>query len=207
MLLVALGDTVPLALVLGSITTDKYPQARVFDAIGTATPVATLDMVHVSGGYYFVGWTPAAAGTFTVRYTVYDDAGHTTVSTGFDQSAESIVVTADDITTKGGVVRAGYTYDGSSDTITVNVGLEIDDELTQTGVTNATLVLHDSVGGVLATPAAVAAPDAQGIFVFTFAAPTFGSGETATYGLATIDHAGPPARTFKGATYITFVKT
>ena len=205
-MLVPLGNQAPLALILGAQDVSKFPQAMVFDQLGTATPVATLSMAHVSQGYYFVAWTTTAVGTFTVKYAVYDDAGHT-VFDGFDQASETIQVTADDMLVQGGIVRAGYTYDGGTDTITVNVGLEIDDELAQTGVSNATLVLHDSNGAVLATPSAVATPDAQGIFAFAFAAPLFGSGETPAYGLATVDFAGPPARTFKGITYLTFVKT
>ncbi len=85
------GQTVPLPLVLEDGNTTRFPQAKVYDGIGSAIPLATVNLVHTDGGYYFGSWLVPSAARFTVVYTVYSDSGHTTLDSAYGKDEDNVV--------------------------------------------------------------------------------------------------------------------
>lgn len=196
------GEDVPLSLVLGDYATDLYPRVRVYLA---DTLVDSVDLTHVANGYYTAAWEVAAVGTYSLVYDVYTDAGHTTLSDDYEPAMETLQAFAGQVAEESGAVRQAYTLDPASNTITVSVWVEIDGTQVTSGLSNAALTLFYADGTTLSTPAAQVAPEFQGVFLFEIApAPSFPLGETATVSLVTIDFDGPPARTLRGVTGVTF---
>ena len=74
------GEAAPLVLVLEDSNASKFPEAEIFDDVGTVTPIATIPLANISKGFYFGTWTVTAADKFVVVYTVYEDAGRTVLS-------------------------------------------------------------------------------------------------------------------------------
>lgn len=208
-LTVTVGDMAPLALQLGNAGTGLFPRAIVLDDVGSAIPIATLDLTEVDSvglpGYYFVAWdtTGETLGNYTIRYAVFTDAGYTILSSIHDLAAESVLVTLDPVTGNGNV-RQGFTYVASSNQIIVNTQLEVANQAVQSNVNNAKITLHNAAGVVLIATLTDPTPDAQGVFQFTVPSPLFALGETATYSVATVDHLGPPVRTYRSVQFVTF---
>lgn len=206
MSLSSVGETLPLALVLSDNSTSYYPQVKVYD--GTSL-VTTVNLLHVSEGYYYASWVPATSGKFTAIYTVYEDAGRTTVATlgglpRYEPDTERFNVLDGPLASSGGAVRQAFTLDGTSNSIIVNVWLELEGQQVSSGVSDAALTLYTYDGLVLATPAVVAAPSAQGVFSFTFPIPAFSIGENATFSLSTVDHS---STSYRGVTGVTFSRS
>lgn len=90
MILSRSGQIVSLGLVLADGAINRFPQARIFDAIGTPTPLAVLNMAHIADGFYRVGYIVPTDDLFHVHFTVYDDVAHTTVSNRYARADEII---------------------------------------------------------------------------------------------------------------------
>lgn len=201
MIFASVGDTVPLALVLWDGATGMFPRARVYSG---AVLITTIPLVHAADGYYYASWIPGTAGDFAVVYTVYSDAGFTTLAGNYELALDQLRITAFALAEEAGKVMQSFTFDAGTDSIIVNVWLEIDSAQVTSGLSNATLTMFDSTAGSLATPPAQVVPVGQGVFRFVVPNPGFPVGEYATFAVATIDHAGPPIRTFRGITGVTF---
>jgi hypothetical protein len=198
------GENVPLAMVLADHVTSMSPRARIYN--GT-TLVSTVALVSVSTGYYYATWLASSPGRFEVVYDVFTDPGFLNLSPLYSPGIEEIHVMTGPVAEEGGAVRQSYTLDTNSNSIIVNLWLEVDSNQVATGVSNANLTLCKQDGTVLASPSAQASPVAQGVFLFTFPIPPFAIGENATFSFATVDFAGPPARTFRGVTGVTFSRS
>lgn len=198
------GETVPLSLVLGDYATGLFPRARVYNGLSLIT---TINLAAGPNGYYFSTWTAGIPGRYEVVYEIYADAGHTVLSTRYDAAEDESVHVRDVPAGQTGSIRQSFTLDTTSNAIIVNVWLEVDGGEVSSGVTNATLVLYASDGTVLETPAAQPTPVVQGVFRFSVTIPSFPLGENATFSVATIDYAGPPSRTVRGVTGVTFSRS
>lgn len=200
MILANVGEAVPLVLVLFDGAAGLFPRARIYNG---AALVTTVPLTHVAEGYYLATWTPLVSGKFSAVYTVFTDAGFTLTANTYEKAQELLMV-SDAAAPDGGTVRQSFTFDAAGNSIIINVWLEIDTSPVTTGVTNATIILYNSTAGVLATPAAQLLPVGQGVFRFVVPNPGLPIGEFATFSIATIDHSGPPARTLRGITGVTF---
>ena len=79
---IKLGDPLPLFLQLGDAETNLFPRAEVRDATGAAVVGSPFALTHVASGMYKnTSYTPTVAGNYFAVYTVYTDAGFTTLST------------------------------------------------------------------------------------------------------------------------------
>lgn len=197
------GIASPLPLVLSDGATGFYPQAQVYFA---GSVVATVPLTYVAGsqGLYQGTWTPAEAGDHPVVYTVYSDAGHTTVATSggqplynFTQDIYQISSASTAVTTAS--VRQSVTLTASA--IIVNVWAEVNGLQLVSGLTNANLTLYDALGNVLVTASQISSPSATGVFQFSLTPPSFGIGENATYTVATVLY---NLQTLRGVTGVTF---
>ncbi len=92
MILVEPGESFPLTLTLEDGKTDRFPRAQMLDETGS--PLGSpVDLTHrLNGTYTGTATAPATAGQFPVNFTVYDDAGHTTVSPRYGRTDETVVV-------------------------------------------------------------------------------------------------------------------
>lgn len=86
------GDATLLVEALPDGFTGAFPQAEIYEP-GNATPVATIDLVHIAKGRYEGSWTPSSVGTYSALFIVYADAGHTVESIAYTREAEQIFVT------------------------------------------------------------------------------------------------------------------
>jgi len=195
---------VPLVLVLWDGATGLFPRARVYSGI---TLVTTLPLTHVAEGYYQVNWTPVVAGKFVVVYTVYSDAGFTAPSSFYEKAQDLVKVNEFADSEEAGKVMQSFTFDVSTDTIVINMWLEKDNALVSSGVSNATLMVFDSAAGPISMPPTQALSVGQGVFRFVIPNPGLPLGEFATFSVGTIQHIGPPARTYKGICGVTFSRT
>lgn len=196
------GESVTLGAIFGDYAGDAYPRVRVYS--GT-TLVTSVDLTHVSNGFYAADWTVPAVGLYNLVYDVYEDSGRTTLSTSYEPAMDTLQAFVGQIAEEQGAVRQSYTLDPVANAITVNVWVEIDGVQVTTGLSNANLTLFTSAGVSLAAPSAVASPTFQGVFRFVISpAPSFALGETATVSIVTVDYAGLPARTIRGVTGVTF---
>jgi hypothetical protein len=199
------GETVDLDATIADRATSYYVQALIFKANVLQT---TVNLTHQSNGRHYGTWIPSSAGIYYILYTAYTDVGFATYADRYDVSDEYLQVLPGPVSDEGGVVRQSYTLDTTSNSIIVNTWLELDGDQVTTGLSAATLLLCYSDGTVIASPAAVASPIApHGVFRFVFAAPVFAIGENATFSVATVNHAGPPARVFRGVTGVTFSRS
>jgi len=101
-------------------------------------------------------------------------------------------------------IRAAITIDPSAGpAIRMNVWVESDvGEQVTASLANCTVVLYAQDGTVLASPATVAAPDAQGVFAVTFPDPGFDVGQTATYMILVVEVSSTPVQGVIGVTFI-----
>lgn len=107
-------------------------------------------------------------------------------------------------------VQVSLTWDSSANQLRVNTWLQRAATQELVGLQNATVRLFDRTGVALVVLQTTVAPDAQGVFGFNFAAPTFLVGETETYLVATIDQLDPaatPVRSYRGVVGCTFSRT
>lgn len=96
MILAEPSESIPLTLTLETPEAGFFPRAQVLTEAGAALG-SPVDLSAVAGqdGTYLGSYTvPATAGQFPVRYTVYEDAGHTTLSTKHGAAQDVIVVRA-----------------------------------------------------------------------------------------------------------------
>jgi hypothetical protein len=99
------GDTIDLSLALWDRSTNKYPQAKIYDISGNL--ITTVNLTHVASGLYQGTYAPD--GTYkhlVAHYLVYTDSGHTVLADSGDYSAVSdkIYVAYDAKPSFGGVV-------------------------------------------------------------------------------------------------------
>ena len=83
------GEALNLSLQLFDGATDKYPRARVFKTDGTELSGSPVNLSHVGGGLY-VNSDLTMPSVFSVyaQYKVYNDSGHTTISSDHSDSEE-----------------------------------------------------------------------------------------------------------------------
>ena len=207
-----IGDTVALSLCLADEASGLFPQARVFSG---PLALATVPLPNIVDGYYQANYVPPSIGHYTVIYDVYEDSGHTILSGAYDSTAEPLdvlpasgVVPPPPVPEEDAAVRQSFTLDATSNSIIVNSWLEISGTGIDSNVSNATLILYRNDGSILATPASALGPIIQGVFRFViFPIPGLNLGETGAFSVATIDYAGPPLRTIRGVTGVTFSRS
>lgn len=79
-----LGQVVPLSLQLSGAETNKYPRVRIYNSAGSEVAESPIDLTHVANGLYKNATYNMPASAFVIaQYTVYSDAGHTTVDTTY----------------------------------------------------------------------------------------------------------------------------
>jgi hypothetical protein len=91
-ILAAQGETVPLTLVLEDGNAALFPEAKVYNEVGTL--VGTVTLVHVSGGLYRGTFAVPTAEKFSVVYTVFVDALRTIPSSVYGRAKDVIVADA-----------------------------------------------------------------------------------------------------------------
>lgn len=204
MTLAFVGDSVPLGLTLADYSSAYFPRVRIYDG---ATLLTTINLTFVDLGFYYGTWTPTYDGRFVAVYDTYSDVGHTTLATRYLPDTEEIQVFAHPLATEDGAIRQSFTLDAVANNIIVNLWAEIEGVQVSTGISAATLVLYKHDGTVMASPATQASPIAQGVFRFIFPVPPLALGENATFSVATVVFAGPPVRTLRGVTGVTFSRS
>ncbi len=161
------GDVVPLRLILLEEDVDLYPRARIYDSAGSAVPLATIDLVHKDGGYYFGTYTVPSSSKFTVRYTTYDDSGHTT-STRYGQAEDMII--ADQPASPTQIAQAitsaqlNVAYDDTVLLFKAAVWMDRGGN-TVTTATTATITVRDALDTLLFT-ATSTTPYTNSVFIF-----------------------------------------
>ena len=201
MLIATVGESIPLVLLTEDGNSSVYPRVFIFDSSGLA--VATLNLSHISLGYYQVNWTVPTDDRYTLIYLVYSDAGFTQINQDYSRSTEQVLGILGPVLNNG-IVRQGFTLDVTTNTIYINTWLEINDQIIQSSISNGTTRIYDIDGNPLTALSAGVGPDTNGIFKFSIASPGFAIGETGTYSIATIDFNGT---TFRGVTAITFSRS
>mgnify|MGYP003440101650 FL=1 len=101
-------------------------------------------------------------------------------------------------------VQTNVTFDASTNTLRVNAWLEGSGGAITAGTSNGTFRLYDAAGTALTALQTDVAPDANGVFYWTVAAPTFLVGETATYVRASIEYLSV---VYEGVTGVTFSRS
>lgn len=203
MLIAFEGEDLPLDLSLEDYATDRVAKARVYE---DGSLLTTLTLPHVTDGYYRTLWPTTSSGRFYIAYDVYLTDGVTLA--GYSVADVSILVLAGRLATTGVQVKQSYTLDETSNSIIVNVWLELDGVQITSDVVDATLVLYNATMGVIATPATQTTPQGLGVFRFVISPiPGFALGETATVSRATIDYTGDPAKTYSSVTGVTFSRS
>lgn len=199
------GEAIPLSLVLADYAAGYYPQARIYS--GSAL-VDTIPLAFISTGYYYATWTVSTAGRFTVVYDVFVDSDHLILSDRYEPDTEELQAFPGPVAEEQGAIRQAFTLDTTSNSIIINLWVELDGSQVSSGLSNAALTLYKHDGTVIATPIAQVAPILHGVFRFVITPiPNFPLGENATFSRATVDFAGPPARTFFGVTGVTFSRS
>lgn len=205
MTLAFVGEAVPLSLVLADYAAGYYPQARVYNG---PTLVASVTLPYIANGYYYAPWTVSAAGRLTIVYDVYVDPDHLVLSERYEPDTEEVQAFPGPLAEEQGAIRQAFTLDTTSNSIIINLWAELDGSQISSGLSNATLTLYKHDGTIIASPAAQASPILHGVFRFVIVPiPNFALGENATFSRATVDFAGPPARTFFGVTGVTFSRS
>lgn len=149
------GSSVLLSVVAADGNTGLFPQAEVYDSAGALVGSAH-DLVHVSGGLYSVAIAAPAVGVYSVLFTFFTDAGHTTPAAN-DRLQKDLRVSA-----VGGVGQLNVSYDESTQTLFMETWLERHGQVVTTP-TSVTVVLRDKDGTIVATQSS-SSPQASGVF-------------------------------------------
>ena len=91
---IELGGPLPLSLMLPSGGSGFFPQADIYDSADSAVAGSPFDLTEVGATSRYTGssFTPLAVGTFTARFVVYSDAGHTTEALQYTRDQDSYSV-------------------------------------------------------------------------------------------------------------------
>ena len=84
------GDTIPLFIQLDDGETGKFPDAEIRDE-ATGALITNVTLAHIDNGLYMATYTVPSADKFLVRYTVYEELAHTTVSPDFTRETDLII--------------------------------------------------------------------------------------------------------------------
>jgi hypothetical protein len=166
-ILARVGEAVPLVLVLEDCDTTKFPQAQIFDDVGTVAPIATANLTHVASGYYFASYTVASANKFTINYTVYDDAARTIVSTTHGKTQELLHsdVPEDPATILSELAEAQLNCAYDDDLLILRAAAWMDrGGQTVTSPTSATITVRDQAHGLITSDTTTSSTN--GVFIF-----------------------------------------
>lgn len=90
---VNLTDPIPLSLTLFDGATGKFPQTHIFDSSDVEVSGSPFDLAEVDTGRYTnAAFTPLTEETFTAKFIVYNDSGHTSESATHDRAEEAFFV-------------------------------------------------------------------------------------------------------------------
>ena len=91
---VVLGQPVPLSLTLFDGASGQFPRARVYDSADAEVSGSPFNLTEVgsTGRYTNAAFTPIAIGTFTARFVVYSNAGHTIENLKYQRDQDSFRV-------------------------------------------------------------------------------------------------------------------
>ena len=103
--LLAVGENVPVATILEDGDISQYPQAVVYDPLGTI--LTTLDLSHVANGMYTASYSMPSENLIEIVYIVYSDAGHTTENTKYGRDLDIFVLNNFSMDT---IVEGSYTF-------------------------------------------------------------------------------------------------
>lgn len=116
MLVGSINQSLLLELVLTDGNSTRFPRVTVYNSGGAL--VATVDLTNTTDGLYQGSYTPTTLGHFSALYTVYSDAGHTTVAPQYDRVADHIFIQAEDLPAVSATVAAGSTSSEIRTTLT-----------------------------------------------------------------------------------------
>lgn len=157
------GEAVPLALILEDGNTSKFPQAKVYDAVGSAVPVSTVDLTHLTLGYYYASYVVPSASKFTVVYTVFDDVGRTVISPAYTRAQDILIA---DIPEAAPLTEAhlNVAYNDNTQLFTAAIWMDRNGA-TVVSPTSSTIVLRDQSGAIVFTLSS-STPLSNGVFLF-----------------------------------------
>lgn len=89
-------SSLTLALMLEDGNGSMYPQTKIYEP-SNSSPLATIDLTHISAGRYEGSWTPTSIGSYSAHYITYSDASHTIESFLYTREIEQIFVAESDI--------------------------------------------------------------------------------------------------------------
>lgn len=90
---ISLGSPLLLRLQTGDGATGKFPRATVFDSAHAAVAGSPFDLTHIGNGLYAnEAFVPGSVDHYDASYTVYSDAGHTTVDPTYNYDTDSFDV-------------------------------------------------------------------------------------------------------------------
>jgi hypothetical protein len=170
------GESVPLAVVLEDGNTSKYLQAKVFDELGSPTPIASVDLTHLSGGYYYGAYTVLSTGKYIVVYTVYEDLARTIPSVVYGRSDDLIVAdihipSSQEIANMFVEAQFNISYEDTTQLIRAAVWMDRAGQ-TVTNPVACSFTLRDSNDVVLLTMSSNT-PLSTGLFYFQSTTPVF----------------------------------
>jgi hypothetical protein len=170
------GESVPFSLVIEDGNSSKYPQARVFDELGSPTPIASVNLTHLLDGYYYGSYTVPLAGKYIVVYTVYDDVGRTIPSPVYGRVddlivADIVVPSSQEIANMFVEAQFNLSYEDASQLVRSAVWMDRAGQTVADPV-SASFVLRDSNDVVLLTMTS-SVPFPSGVFYFQSTVPIF----------------------------------
>ena len=88
---IELGNPLPLSLTAPDGVSGLFPRARIYDSSDVEVAGSPFNLTEVGGTGRYTGasFTPLAVGTFTARFVIYTDAGHTTESQFYERDQDS----------------------------------------------------------------------------------------------------------------------
>jgi len=126
--IIAVGDKVPIALVLEDGNTAQYPQAEIYNLDGVL--ITTLDLTHLSSGLYTVGYIMPDTAGLEVTFITYSNIGHTTENPAYGRDIDVFLrggmsmntvyegtATVQDLFRTGAAVLFGKSLGGGTDTV------------------------------------------------------------------------------------------
>lgn len=159
---IELGNPLPLSFQLPASGTGLFPRALIYNSADVV--VATIDLSEIGATARYTNpggaFTPTTLETFTARFVVFSDAGHTTEALRYSRDQDSFVVTpnaeidAQPILLDNGDVEV---------TAVLRRGNAV-----VTNATSARLTIRDNADNdVVPLTTITAAPNAHGGYVFT----------------------------------------
>ena len=89
------------SLQLSGWDTGMYPQAKIYWTGAREIDQSPINLNDIGGGLYSsMDFVPSTAGYYSIQYTVYTDAGHTTSSNNYGRAADILYVEDTETTTE-----------------------------------------------------------------------------------------------------------